>query len=153
MNIGGRQSKPINHECTHGHYNSKLNGDIDHVAAKCISRTSRIFIYQLSSPPASNTLVWGKCLTVACSNSRSRVSCSLIKLINNYNYNVEHVKVWQADNNRHSTTLMTSGTSTMSPDSTPRYWSLPMHYIHIDGRQSTSLNAWTRCGSNCSYSD
>ena len=104
MNISGRQSKPINHECTHGHYNNQLNGGINHVAREHSSDQPNIS----SSPPASNTLVWGKCLTLACSNGRSRVSCSLIKLINNNNYNnnnnnVEHVDVWQADDSRHYT--------------------------------------------------
>ncbi len=179
---------------------------ISTMSQRSIPRTSRAFIYQLSSPPASNTLMWGKCLTLACSNSRSRVSCSLIKLINNYNYNnnVEHVDVWQADDNRRypmrlprwwhrghrpchlrvrrdivtpiqsactafsvehvkmwqggrqqtaSTTLMTPGTSIMSPLSTLRYWSLPMHFLHIDDRPSTSLNAWTRECMNDRVSD
>ena len=80
-----------------------------------------------TSPPASNTLMWGKCLTLACSNSRSRVSCSLIKLINNYNYNynnnVEHVDVWQAAENRHYTKRW------------PRWWQRRHRPCHLIARR------------------
>ena len=159
--------------------------------------TNRTFICQLSSPPASNTLVWDKCLTLACSSCRSRIFYSLIKLSNNYNYSssIEHVGLWQGVDIRHylmrrprwwhrghrpfhliapcdishshsisvhylqrrtrqgvargSITDATLGVD-HSDDTrdidhvTWEHVALPMHYLYVDGRQSTSLNTWTR---------
>jgi len=105
------------------------------MSQRSIPRTGRTFIYQLSSPPASNTLMWGKCLTLACSNSRSTVSCSLIKLINNYNYNnnVEHVDVWQADDSRHYTKRR------------PRWWHRGHRPCHLIARRDIVTPIQSAC--------